>query len=342
MKTQADSNPSEIDVVCLGEIILDMFAAETGRRHEDVSAYLPVPGGAAANVAVGISRQGYSPAFIGKVGDDAFGYRMRDALSAEGVDVRGLCFDQEARTTLNFIALPDENSASFLFYRNPGADERLQPAELDRDLITRARAYHCSSFALAVEPLRSATLEALRLAHQSGCLVSFDVNYRANIWTSPDAARQEVFAVLSEVDVLKVNEEEAELITGLKDIQAAAARLIQFGPTLCVVTLGPNGCFFQTRSANGHVPGFRVETVDASGCGDTFIAGMLTGLLAEPDWHAQLDAHRLAQLLWRANAAGALTSTKKGVIPAIPTAQEIDDFLTRQSQATTVESLRQR
>jgi fructokinase len=321
------SNAPHIDAVCLGEIILDMFAAETGRSHEQVSAYLPVPGGAPANVAVGISRQGFHPAFIGKVGDDAFGRRMRAALSAEGVDVRGLCADTFARTTLNFIALPDANSADFLFYRNPGADERLEPTDLDRDLIEGARAFHCSSFALAVEPLRSAALEALYFAHRAGRLVSFDVNYRASVWPSPDAARKEVFALLPKVDVLKVNEDEAALLTGETEIEKAAACLDGRGPALIVITLGPKGCYFHTSAASGYVPGFPVQTVDASGCGDTFIAGMLCGLLAAPDWRNQLDRYRLAALLRRANAAGALTSTKKGVIPAIPTAAEVDTFI---------------
>ena len=332
MKPDHRSNYTQIDAVCLGEIILDMFAAETGRSHADVSAYLPVPGGAAANVAVGISRLGLVPAFIGKVGDDAFGYRLRDTLRDEGVEVRGLCFDRDARTTLNFIALPDENSASFLFYRNPGADQRLEPADLDHELICGARAYHCSSFALAVEPLRSATLEAMHLARQAERLISFDVNYRANVWPSPEAARREVFGVLPEVDILKVNEEEAELLAGAADYQKAAAQLIRQGPALCVVTLGPQGCYYQTSSAASWVPGFSVATVDASGCGDTFIAGMLTGLLSAVDWRERLAPSDLERVLRYANAAGALTSTRKGVIPAIPTTAEVHRFLDNQPQ----------
>ncbi|MDD5367968.1 MAG: PfkB family carbohydrate kinase [Anaerolineaceae bacterium] len=319
--------PFQPDVVCLGEIILDMFAAETGCRHEAVSAYYPAAGGAPANVAVSLSRQGCRAAFIGKVGDDAFGYRLRDALQEQGVDVRGLRFDREARTTLNFIALPDPNNAAFLFYRNPGADQRLEPGELDRDLIANARAYHCTSFALAIEPLRSAALEALHLAHQSERLVSFDVNYRAIVWPSPEVARREIFAILPEVDVLKVNQEEAELLTGETAIEKAATGLAAFGPSLCVVTLGPDGCYYQSAAGSGYVPGYSVKTIDASGCGDTFIGVMLAGLLDGAGWRDRLTRTNLERVLAYANAAAAMTATKKGVIPAIPTASDVAVFL---------------
>jgi fructokinase len=251
------------------------------------------------------------------------------------VDVSGLRLDPEARTTLNFIALPDPNMPSFLFYRNPGADQRLTPGELDRDLIISARAYHCTSFALALEPLRSAALEALHLAHQAGRLVSFDVNYRAAVWPSGEAACQAVRSVLAEVDVLKINEEEAELLTGEARVEKAAEHLAGCGPALCVVTLGPNGCYFQAAAGARHVAGFHVNTIDASGCGDAFIGAMLAGLLAGGHDQGRLAVAELGltdieATLQFANAAGALTSTKRGVIPAIPTAAETRAFLNRE------------
>ena len=111
-----------MDIVCLGELLVDMFPAEVGRSLVEVSAFRPKPGGAPANVAVAARRLGAQSAFIGKVGDDAFGHHLADILREEGVDVRGMRYDQEARTGMAFIAMPDVNTYEILFYRNPGAD----------------------------------------------------------------------------------------------------------------------------------------------------------------------------------------------------------------------------
>ena len=157
-----------MDIVCLGELLIDMFPAELGRSLIEVSAWQPKPGGAPANVAVAAQRLGAQSAFIGKVGDDAFGHYLASVLKQEGVDVRGMRYDSEARTAMAFVAKPDENSYDILFYRNPGADMRLQADELDRELLRNARALHFGSISLIQEPSRSATLEALRIARQAG------------------------------------------------------------------------------------------------------------------------------------------------------------------------------
>ena len=315
-----------MDVVCLGELLVDLFPAEVGRPLAQVSSFRPVPGGAPANVAVAASRLGAKVGFIGKVGDDAFGRHLAQVLAAEGVDVRGVRFDAEARTTLAFIAQPDVNSYDILFYRNPGADTRLRPEELDGDLLRATRAFHFGSLSLIEEPSRSATLEAVRVAREAGALVSFDVNYRPTLW-SPDAARLQIEAALPLDDVLKVNEAELGLLTGESDAARGGQRLLARGPALVLVTLGPEGCVFCCAAGAEHVPAYAVETVDATGCGDAFVAGLLTGLQRERDWPSALRTPRLHEIVRRACAAGALTATRQGAIPALPTAAELEAFL---------------
>ena len=134
-----------MDLVCLGELLIDLFPAEVGRRLVEVSAFHPKPGGAPGNVAVAARRLGLTSAFIGKVGDDAFGHFLIATLAAEGVETRAIRLDDEARTTLAFIALPDPHHAEFVFYRNPGADTRLRPDELDEALLRHSRALHVGS-----------------------------------------------------------------------------------------------------------------------------------------------------------------------------------------------------
>jgi fructokinase len=314
-----------MDIVCLGELLVDMFPAEIGRELAQVTAFRPKPGGAPANVAVAVTRLGRGSAFIGKVGDDAFGHHLAGVLREEGVNVQGMRYDAEARTGMAFIAMPDVNSYDILFYRNPGADMRLRADELDRELLQGTRALHFGSLSLIQEPSRGATLEALKIARQAGALISFDVNYRPDLWSRTEA-RERVMATLSHVNLLKVNETELALLTGSEEVGAAGS-LLAHGPELCVVTLGSGGSFFQVAEGGEFIPAFEVETVDATGCGDAFIAGLLCQLVAGDDWREHLTVARMREVLRYANAVGALTALTQGVIPALPTADRVDEFL---------------
>ena len=337
-----------MDLVCLGELLVDMFPAEVGRRLAEVSAFHPKPGGAPANVAVAARRLGADSAFIGKVGDDAFGHHLVEVLRAEGVDVSAMRFDDQARTTMAFIAQPDEDTSEFVFYRNPGADMRLRPDELDHGLLRGSSAFHFGSISLIAEPSRSATLEALQAARAGGALVSFDVNYRPTLWDAEATARERIDQAIPLVDVVKVNEAELALLTeggdagqdgnaqlpalgqlahNLASLRRRSELLLAKGPRLCVVTLGREGSFYQTEQGGGHVPGYKVETVDATGCGDAFVAGLLWQLVGHRVWKEPLDLAALGSALRYANAVGALTSLTRGVIPALPTAAQVQAFL---------------
>jgi fructokinase len=316
-----------MDIVCLGEVLIDMFPAEIGVKLTDVSAFRPKPGGAPANVAVAAARLGAQSAFIGKVGDDLFGHYLENVLKTEGVNTVGMRYDEEARTTMAIIAKPDENTSEFVFYRNPGADTRLKPEEIDLKLLQKTKCLHFGSLSLTHEPSRSATIEAVNLAHASGALISFDVNYRPSLWKNPHEAYERAMTIVPNVDLLKVNETELVMLGGSDDLEKATNSLLQHGPDLIVVTLGPEGSFFQTADGSKFVKGFKVKTVDATGCGDAFIAGLLCQIVGGDNWRDNLSPEKLPTALRYANAVGALTSQYLGVIPALPTAERVNTFL---------------
>jgi fructokinase len=324
-----------IDILSLGELLIDMFPEKIGPRIGEVKKFTPKPGGAPANVAVAAKRLGAISAFIGKVGDDLFGTHLKKVLDDEGVITSGLRFDDNARTTMAIIAMPDENSAEFVFYRNPGADQLLTIDDLDRSLIESTRSYHFGSVSLTDEPARSATIEGAKLARKAGALVSYDVNYRPSLWSDPSQAIIQAKKMLTEVDLVKVNEEEAALLTGSGEldpedpvqVENAAIQLLDMGPELVVVTLGSEGSYFQMASGGGYVPPFRVETIDAIGCGDAFVAGLLTKIVEFEHWSDALTVERMFECLRFANAVGALTSLKRGAIPAMPTLNEVNKYL---------------
>ncbi len=319
-----------MDIVSLGEIILDMFGSETGKDFFEVSAFIPVAGGAPANVAVAAARLGVRSAFIGKAGDDAFGRRLEKVLVSYGVDTRGMRFDAKYRTTLNFMTLPDANRTEMLFYRNPGADMLLEPAELDKDLIAETAIFHFGSVSLAAEPCRSATLEAARLARKAGATVSFDVNYRPGLWDNGSHATEEIQAALRLADIVKVNEAELALLAGTEEAETGCRAIAEKGPRLCVATLGPRGSAWGTQAAAGTAPGFTVDAVDATGCGDAFMAALLVRMLPHRGALSKgMDPEMLGRTIRWANAAGALTARKKGVMNALPSSREVDELAGR-------------
>jgi fructokinase len=189
-------------------------------------------------------------------------------------------------------------------------------------------------------------LEALQQARRGGALISFDVNYRPTLWEAPATAREQILETVPLVDVVKVNEVELALLSELpagdadgplispdetaRDLPAlrrGSQQLLARGPRLCVVTLGRQGSYYQTAEGGGQVPGFRVETVDATGCGDAFVAGLLWQLVGRRVWRGDLDVAALGAALRYANAVGALTSLTRGVIPALPPAAQVEAFL---------------
>jgi fructokinase len=316
-----------LDILTLGELLIDMFPAEVGRGMAEVTAFRPKPGGAPANVAVAAARLGSRAGFIGKVGEDTFGHYLEGVLNSERVNTSGLRFDPQARTTLVFIALPDENSAEFVFYRNPGADMLLSPEDLDRTLLSETACLHFGSLSLIVEPSGSATRAAVAGARQAGALISFDVNYRPTLWQSAPSALDRVVEIIPSVDLLKVNETELGILSGQKDLEPATKALLQMGPKLCVVTLGQRGSYYRSAAGGEFVPAFGVHTVDATGCGDAFIAGLLTRLVGDGRRLADLSPERLGAALRFANAVGALTAQTLGVIPALPRLDRVVKFL---------------
>jgi fructokinase len=324
-----------MEIVTLGELILDMFASESGKDFFSVTAFLPVAGGAPANVAVAASRLGAKSAFIGKVGEDQFGHRLERVLKGYGVDTSGMRYDARYRTTLNFMTVPDPHRTEMLFYRNPGADMLLEPGELDTALIERAAVYHFGSVSLAVEPCRSAALEGALCAKKAGALVSFDVNYRPGLWDSEARAMSEIAAAIPLADIVKVNETELRFIAGTDDTQKGCRAIVDRGPALCVATLGPVGSAWSTAAGVGSVAGFKVKAVDATGCGDAFMAALLVQVLAalggrRADRRARVEGlgeEILSHALRFANAAGALTARTRGVMNALPDAREVQKLL---------------
>ncbi len=314
-----------VAVIALGELLIDFVATESGVTLMQASAFQKAAGGAPANVAVGLARLGVPSGFVGKVGDDDFGRYLAATLAENGVDTSNLRFSREARTMLAFVSLTAQGDRDFMFYRHPSADMLLGPEEIDRDYIRSARVLHFGSISLIGEPSRSATLAAAQIAQEHGLVISYDPNRRLALWPSAEAARDGMLTGWQYAQVAKVSRKELAFLSGEEGVRPAVDRLWHDRLKLLVITLGDSGCLYFTQSHAGQVPGFPAEVVDTTGAGDGFVAGMLAGLLErETAWQRPAE---LEEVLAFANAVGALTTTRRGAIPALPARRQVLVFM---------------
>ncbi|MEG5463933.1 aminoimidazole riboside kinase [Enterobacter chuandaensis] len=285
----------------LGDAVVDLLPDGEGRL-------LQCPGGAPANVAVGIARLGGKSAFIGRVGDDPFGRFMAKTLADERVDVKHMRLDPAHRTSTVVVDLDDHGERSFTFMVRPSADLFLEPADLPT--FSAGEWLHVCSIALSAEPSRSATFQAMDAIRKAGGYVSFDPNIRPDLWPDVNALRLCLEQALQSADVVKLSVEELAFLTGDADVQDGLNALMQRCPArLVLVTQGKEGVIAWHQGAVKHYPATPVQCVDTTGAGDAFVAGLLYGLAV---------GQELVPAIALAQRCGALATTAKGAMTALP------------------------
>lgn len=299
----------------LGDAVVDLIP--DGDMH-----YLKCAGGAPANVAVGVARLGVPSAFIGRVGKDPLGEFMQQTLHNEAVNTDYMYLDPDHRTSTVVVGL-DKGERSFTFMVNPSADQFLSVSDLPE--FKTGEWLHCCSIALINEPTRTATLTAMKNIRTAGGKVSFDPNLRESLWKSQAEMIEVVNQAVALADVLKFSEEELTLLTGTNTLEKAFEKVTALYPEkLIIVTMGKDGALFNLNGDSEIIAGKALQPVDTTGAGDAFVGGLLAGLSLNDNWQT-LDV--LKQIIRQANACGALATTAKGAMSALPNQQQLKVFL---------------
>ena len=304
------------DVTALGELLIDFASRGTdGAGYPTMAAN---PGGAPGNFLAALNAYGRKTAFLGKVGDDAFGRLLLGTVGGAGIETRGIVVDPEVFTTLAFVTFDAQGDRSFSFARKPGADTQLRWEEVDKTLIDAAKVFHFGTLSHTGEPVRTTTQKAVAYAKAAGRLITFDPNLRKPLWASEDEAARQILWGLHQADVVKISEEEVEFLWGCTPEAGADKLLKEFGVSLAMVTLGPKGALLKTANAQCRVASPRVEPVDTTGAGDIF-GGSAVARLLELDKPCQaLTAEDLAYIGRYAATAASLSTEAAGGIPSIP------------------------
>lgn len=309
------------DVVALGELLID-FAS----RSVDENGYPTMaanPGGAPGNFLAALNAYGKKTAFLGKVGDDAFGRLLLGTVEKAGIETKGILVDPEVFTTLAFVTFDDTGDRSFSFARKPGADTRLTWEEVDKALIDEAKVFHFGTLSLTDEPVRTTTQKCVAYAKEQGKLITCDPNLRKPLWPSEEAAKEQILWSLQQADVVKISDDEVDFLWNCTPEEGADKLLGEFGVSLAMVTLGPNGCLLKTAKARCSVPSPRVHPIDTTGAGDIFGGSAVSKLLELCKPVADLTEEDLLEIGTFAATAASLSTESYGGIPSIPSREKV-------------------
>ncbi|MCH7230080.1 5-dehydro-2-deoxygluconokinase [Glycomyces sp. L485] len=323
-KRQAVHGDRPIEVITMGRVGVDLYPAQTGVPIPEVTSFNKYLGGSPTNVAVAAARYGRRSAVVTKVGDDPFGTYVRRALAEFGVDDRFVGTDLDNPTPLTLCEVFPPDDFPLYFYRYPKApDLNLEAAELDTEAIAAADVFWATVTGLCAEPSRSATLAALESSGPCRHTI-LDLDWRPMFWDSPDEAHQWVDRALDFADVAVGNRDEVEVAVGARDPREAAKRLRDKGVRLAIVKQGPEGVLAVDDSGEVELPPAPVEVVNGLGAGDAFGGALVHGLLSGLD---------TADIIARANAAGAIVAGRLACSSAMPTGAEVDAKLREAADA---------
>lgn len=317
-------NQREYDVIALGELLVDFNALHS--NDFDSVVYESNPGGAPCNVLAMLSNLQKRTAFIGKVGDDFLGHALQQRIVRMGISTEGLSKDKKRNTTLAFLNDSKTYPHQYLFYRNRTADMNLDEGDVDADMLSRTRIFHFGSLSFTHKRCRKATRKAIKAAKSKHRLISFDPNYRPVLWPGEEEARKWMLYGCSVCDILKVEASELAFITQQTTIQNGVNFLQKhYSISLILVTSGEAGSQAFMGSRKVYQEAFLTNrTIDTTGAGDTFLGCCLAYILEQG---MELSDHQLQEMLFRANAAASLETTRKGAIRAMPTQAELEDYL---------------
>lgn len=313
------------DVVALGELLIDF--TENGTSGQGNPIYEANPGGAPCNVLSMLTKLGHKTAFIGKVGQDIFGNRLKKTLDEVGIDTTNLVMDEEVRTTLAFVETFPDGDRDFSFYRNPGADMMLHEDEVQLELVKDTSIFHFGTLSMTHEEVRNATKKAIAAAKEAGAVISFDPNLREPLWKSLDDAKEQVAYGLSQCDVLKISDNEIQWFTGEEDYDAGIAKLRQqYDIPLIMLSMGRDGSRAYYKDLCVEVKPFIQEnTIETTGAGDTF-GGCCLHYVLENGLH-NLNEENLTEMLTFANAAASIITTRKGALRVMPEEGEVRELI---------------
>ena len=335
------SKQKTLDLICLGRAAVDFYGQQIGSRLEDVGSFAKYLGGSSCNVACGTSRLGLASSMLTRVGDEHMGRFVREELGRNGVDVSHVLTDAERLTGLVILSIKDKDTFPLIFYRNDCADMALSHRDFDWQYIGSSKALLVTGTHLSTAGTYAASKQAMEFARAEETRVVLDIDYRPVLWgltglgegenrfVSSESVTKHLQTILPLCNLIVGTEEEIHIAGGSTNTIAALKNIRAVSDAVITLKLGPLGC----TVLHGDIPdapsdfdvysGMQVDVLNVLGAGDAFMSGFLRG------WLRDESVERCCAY---ANACGALVVSRHSCAPAIPSEEELFDYLERANE----------
>lgn len=308
------------EIVTIGELLVDVMAETIGQSFSEPGRYLgPYPSGAPAIFADQAALLGIPTALIATIGEDDFGTMGLRRLHRDGVETRAIRRVPDATTGIAFVTYAPDGSRRFIFHMKDAAPGRLLESDLDPTLFADCRYFHIMGSSLFSAAMIRTIRRGMEIAAEAGAGLSFDPNIREPLLGQPGVA-EAIREIAGRADILMPSEADLAFLCPGATIEAAIETLLGGGTKRIFLKLGAAGSLYADRARRIATPAFRVAEVDPTGAGDCTGATFLAGLLRDLP---------LAELLRRANAAGALAVAARGPMEGNSDAARLDAFMAR-------------
>jgi len=314
-------------LICFGEALIDFLQIKTEIQDKVRSPiYQQFPGGAPANVAVACSKLGGSSSFLGQVGNDSFGNFIEECFKDYQVNTDYLLKHESANTGLAFVQRNLQGERSFEFVRKQSADMLLESEQIKTEWFDEKAILHFSSNTLTSALGVEVTQHVIHSAKSAGCIISFDVNLRHNLWSEGQANKEPIETCLLQADIIKVSLDELEYIEP-KGIKHFATKYLSQGSKVILITDGANPVKLLGMGMHSTIKTPTVNAIDTTAAGDTFMGGFLYGLCQQEDIISALQQQEILESITVfASICGALSTTRKGAFPSMPSLEEVEEF----------------
>lgn len=290
-------------ILCIGEILADLIGKEENGRH----SYDMFIGGAPFNVAVNAKRAGAKVGFIGRVGKDPIGKFLITTAKKVNLDYTDIQTDGERNTTLAIVSL-NNGERDFAFFRHDAADFNIDISKIDIKRYTDLNIVHLGSLMLSEEKGRVFAGNIVKTVKNEGKLLSFDVNFRMDLYNDTESAIKAYKPFIEAADILKFSDDEIKTYTKKEDL-GAAVKAVKKENTLLLISMGSRGSMYVYNELSGVIPSKKVVPVDTTGAGDSFFGTALAYLDGK-----EFTKENIEIALKKGNEAGAGTVLFKGAI----------------------------
>lgn len=304
------------DVLCLGIIVADMVAKPVTKMPQKgeltlVDSIQLHNGGCAANTAIALAKLGIEPRVCGMVGNDGLGQVLIDILNKAGVDTRYIVKSDQANTSASLVLVDSSGERSFI--HSTGANGVFSAEDFKEDALLETKVLHIAGSLLMPAFDGEPCADILRLAKTKGVLTTMDT-----AWDDSGRWMKAIAPCLPHLDWFIPSLAEAKALTGLQDLKEIAEVFLGYGVQVVAIKLGSQGCYIRSRDMEHLIPAYKVNPVDATGAGDSFVAGMLAGILKG------LPIEECGRL---ANAVGAMSVTSVGAATGVKSLSETLTFM---------------